>query len=155
MTGCQNNCLKAEENDVGIKGGVKVSWIEDKCINCGVCTKQCREGAISVSDGKINVDADKCNYCGRCAFACPTDAYDTVPGYLISFGGLFGNKINKGELIVPFVEDKDTLFSICDAALSFFEEYAKPGERFKFTIDRVGRDKLDEYVWKAYNEEKQ
>ena len=32
VTGCQNNCLKAEENDVGIKGAADVKWIEDKCI---------------------------------------------------------------------------------------------------------------------------
>ena len=24
VTGCQNNCLKAEENDIGIKGGMEV-----------------------------------------------------------------------------------------------------------------------------------
>ncbi len=151
ITGCQNNCLKAEENDLGIKGGVRVSWIQDKCISCGLCVKQCREGAISIEDGKITIDAEKCNYCGRCAFACPTDAYDTVPGYLISFGGLFGNQINKGTLIVPFVEDKETLFAICDAALKFFEDNAKSGERFKFTIDRIGKDKLDDVIWEAYN----
>ena len=153
ITGCQNNCLKAEENDLGIKGGVRVSWVQDKCISCGLCVKLCREGAISIENGAITVDQDKCNYCGRCAFSCPTDAYDTVPGYLISFGGLFGNKINKGDLIVPFVEDKEKLFAICDAAIDFFEKNAKPSERFKFTIDRVGKEKLNEAVWKAYNGE--
>ena len=30
VTGCQNNCLKAEENDVGIKGAIKVDWLENK-----------------------------------------------------------------------------------------------------------------------------
>ena len=44
VTGCQNNCLKAEENDIGVKGGMDVTWIEDKCINCGVCEKACRMG---------------------------------------------------------------------------------------------------------------
>ena len=153
ITGCQNNCLKAEENDLGVKGGVKVEWVEKDCISCGVCEKACREGAIQIKDGKIEINQDKFNYCGRCAFSCPTDAYKTNPGYLISFGGLFGNKINKGEEIVPFVEDKETLFRICDAALKFFEDNAKPSERFKFTIDRIGRDKLDEVIWKAYKGE--
>ena len=36
VTGCQNNCLKAEENDLGIKGGVRVSWKADKCFACGL-----------------------------------------------------------------------------------------------------------------------
>ena len=150
VTGCQNNCLKAEENDVGIKGGVRVTWVKDKCINCGLCAKLCREDAISIEDGDIVVNDEKCNNCGRCSIGCPTDAYDTVPGYRISFGGLFGNKINKGTEIVPFVEDKETLFAICDAALKFFDENANPSERFKFTIDRVGKEKLEEHIWEAY-----
>ena len=41
VTGCQNNCLKAEENDMGIKGALQVEWLPDKCINCGVCEKRC------------------------------------------------------------------------------------------------------------------
>ena len=46
VTGCRNNCLKAEENDVGIKGATKVAWKEDACISCGLCVKVCREGAL-------------------------------------------------------------------------------------------------------------
>lgn len=151
VTGCQNNCLKAEENDLGIKGGVRVSWIREKCISCGLCSKVCREGAITVSDGEIAINQEKCNYCGRCAFGCPTDAYETTPGYLVSFGGIFGNSISQGELIVPFIEDRDALFRVCDAALGFFKENARPSERFKFTIDRAGKEKLHETVWNAYN----
>jgi dissimilatory sulfite reductase (desulfoviridin) alpha/beta subunit len=153
ITGCQNNCLKAEENDLGIKGGVEVEWKKDACINCGVCEKVCHSGAITIRDKAIEIDREKCNYCGRCVFSCPTDAYETTPGFLVSFGGLFGNSINKGQEIIPFVKDKETLFRICDAALQFFDENAKSGERFKFTIDRIGKDKFDETIWRAYKGE--
>ena len=74
VTGCQNNCLKSEENDVGVKGASIVKWKEDACIQCGVCVKACRTDAIKLEDGKIEVEESKCNYCGRCAKACPTDA---------------------------------------------------------------------------------
>lgn len=151
ITGCQNNCLKAEENDLGIKGGIKVSWVEDKCISCGVCAKACRSGAITITDGKIEVDENKCNFCGRCFKSCPTDAWDTVHGYIVSFGGLFGNQINKGETIIPFIEDKKKLLEICDAAIKFFEENANSGERFKFTIDRIGKEKFIERIMEVYN----
>lgn len=150
ITGCQNNCLKAEENDVGIKGGIKVKWEVDKCINCGVCEKACRAGAITIEDGKISVDDSKCNFCGRCVKSCPTEAWDTVHGYILSFGGLFGNTINKGEAIIPFIEDKEKLLKICDATIKFFEENANAGERFKFTIDRVGREKFENTIREAY-----
>lgn len=151
ITGCQNNCLKAEENDLGIKGGIQVSWRESDCIQCGVCVKACRSGAIALEDGKITVDPSKCNFCGRCCKACPTDAWDTVHGYLVSFGGLFGNSISQGEVIIPFIEDHDKLMKVCDAAIQFFDDNAKAGERFKFTIERVGRDKFEKVIWEAYH----
>lgn len=150
ITGCQNNCLKAEENDLGIKGGMQVTWQEDKCIQCGVCVKACRRGAITQEDGRIIVDEKNCNFCGRCAKACPTDAYDTVSGYIVSFGGLFGNRISKGEVIIPFIEDHDKLIKLCDASIQFFEENANAGERFKATIDRVGQEKFERVIREAY-----
>ena len=140
ITGCQNNCLKSEENDLGIKGGIQVKWREEDCIQCGVCTKACRSGAIS-----------KCNFCGRCVKACPTEAWDTVHGYIVSFGGLFGNSIHKGEPIIPFIADKEKLLKICDAAVQFFDDNANAGERFQFTLERVGKEKFEQKIWEAYN----
>ena len=151
LTGCQNNCLKAEDNDLGIKGGIKVKWKESDCISCGVCEKACRSKAIEIKEGKITVEDGKCNFCGRCVKSCPTDAWETIHGYIVSFGGLFGNSINKGEAIIPFIEDKEKLLKICDAAIEFFDKNANPGERFKFTIDRVGREKFEQVILEAYN----
>lgn len=151
ITGCQNNCLKAEENDIGIKGAIKVKWREKDCINCKVCKPACREGAITITDGKISVDDSKCNFCGRCVKSCPTEAWDTIHGYIVSFGGLFGNAICKGETIIPFIENKEKLMKICDTAVQFFDDNAKPSERFRFTIDRVGKEKFAEKIMEAYN----
>lgn len=150
ITGCQNNCLKAEENDLGIKGGIQVKWIPEQCIQCGVCVKACRSGAITMEDGKIVIDESKCNFCGRCTKSCPADAYEEKHGYIVSFGGLFGNSINKGETIIPFIEDHDKLMKVCDAAITFFEKNAKAGERFKFTLDRVGHDVFEKEIREAY-----
>lgn len=153
ITGCRNNCLKTEENDLGIKGAERVEWIPDNCIRCGVCVKACRENAITLKDGTIHIDMDKCNYCGRCAKSCPTDAYEEHPGYLLSFGGTFGNHFHFGEEIVPFVEDHDKLIKICDTTIDFFAEHGQPGDRLNFAIERYGREKFNSLIKEAYDDE--
>lgn len=151
VTGCQNNCLKAEENDLGVKGGYTISWEKGNCTFCRVCEKVCRTDAINIAGGEITVNDDLCNYCGRCVKSCPTDAWHGESGYILSFGGLFGNSIAKGRSLLPIIPDKETLFNIADAAVEFFVECGSPGERFKFTADRVGWDELEKRVREAYN----
>lgn len=153
VTGCQNNCLKAEENDVGIKGGLKVTYKDDECIGCGVCEKVCRQKALELVDGKVVFDESKCNYCGRCVKSCPTDAWEGKSGYIVSFGGTFGNEIYKGDEFVPFIEDKETLFRVTDAAIDYFQDNANPSERLRKTLIRLGEDGLKEKVNKAYKGE--
>ncbi|MDD6637367.1 MAG: 4Fe-4S binding protein [Lachnospiraceae bacterium] len=150
VTGCQNNCLKAEENDLGVKGGMVVECDQSACIQCGVCVKACREGAIELKDGKITMDESKCNNCARCVKSCPTEAWKGEPGYIVSFGGTFGNKIYKGEENLPIIKDKETLFRVADAAIGFFEEYANAGERFRATLQRVGEDEFRNRIQAAY-----
>lgn len=153
VTGCQNNCLKAEENDVGVKGGMTITWEKESCIFCGVCEKACRSGAITIEEDNITVDETKCNNCGRCVKACPTESWIGESGYLLSFGGTFGNNIEKGKEIVPIIRDEDTLFRVCDAAVQFFSDHANSGERFAKTLERVGWDGLIEKVQEAYRGE--
>lgn len=52
--------------------------------------------------------------------------------------------------MIPFIEDNDKLLKVCDAAITFFEQNAQAGERFKFTIDRVGKEKFEEVIKEAY-----
>ena len=151
VTGCQNNCLKAEENDFGVKGGLVPEWNKESCIFCGVCEKACRTEAITIKDGEITIEPSKCNFCGRCVKSCPTEAWQGKSGYIVSFGGTFGNSIRKGAELLPIIEDEDTLFRVADAAIDFFGENAQPGERFAKTLDRVGWDKLKEKVEAAYH----
>lgn len=151
VTGCQNNCLKAEENDVGIKGAFVPEYDSDACIMCGVCEKACREEAIVIRDGKLSLNADKCNYCGRCAKACPVDAWKGESGFLVSFGGLFGNTIHKGEELLPVITSEEQLFRVTDAAIQFFDDHAKPSERFQFTLERVGLDEFKKVIKEAYD----
>ena len=66
-------------------------------------------------------------------------------------GGTFGNHISKGQEFLPLITSEEQLFRVTDAAIQFFDDHANPGERFKFTIDRVGAEKLQEVLKGAYN----
>ena len=79
------------------------------------------------------------------------DAWDVQEAFLVSFGGTFGNHISKGEEFLPLITSEEQLFRVTDAAIQFFADHAKPGERFKFTIDRTGKDKLYEVLKGAYD----
>jgi dissimilatory sulfite reductase (desulfoviridin) alpha/beta subunit len=142
ITGCRNNCLKAEENDLGIKGGTKPKWSAENCSYCGACAAVCRTNAITVNkdDKTLKYDKNNCNMCGRCVKACPTKAWEGKSGYVIYFGGLFGNRIAIGKQLLPLVLTKSKLHKVIEATLTFFETHGKAKERFCNTLDRVGWD---------------
>lgn len=54
--------------------------------------------------------------------------------------------------MIPFIEDHDKLLAVCDAAIQFFGTYANAGERFKATIERVGKEKFEQVIKEAYDE---
>ena len=148
FTGCHNNCLKAEENDMGIKGGDLPKWTSDACIYCGVCGAVCPEQAITVDKAAqaVTFDQAKCVYCGKCIKSCPTDAWTGDHGFVISFGGLYGNRIAIGRHFLPIVFEEEKLYEIVDVTLKFFEDHAKPSERFANCLDRVGWDTFQKAV---------
>ena len=107
--------------------------------------------ALSMTCLLYTSDNEKCNYCGRCAKSCPVDAWDVNEAFLVSFGGTFGNHISKGREFLPLITSEEQLFRVTDAAIQFFADHANAGERFKFTIDRVGEEKLYEVLKGAYD----
>ncbi|MDR1039818.1 MAG: 4Fe-4S binding protein [Deltaproteobacteria bacterium] len=144
VTGCVNNCLKAEENDLGVKGAFAVELDEGECTGCGLCVNVCREGALELAgeDGPVRLERSRCNGCGRCVKICPADAWKGTPAYRLFFGGTFGNRIALGRELMPPAGDLEGVFRAADRAVDFFAERAAPGERFRGAIDRTGWEAL-------------
>jgi dissimilatory sulfite reductase (desulfoviridin) alpha/beta subunit len=144
ITGCKNNCLKAEENDLGIKGGIFPQWNRGACTFCGLCEAACPEKLIAVDKENRNLTFDEkgCVYCGKCVKGCPVDAWRGKSGYLLSFGGMFGNEIREGLRLLPLIFDKARVFKAADTVIRFYRDHAKPGERLGKTILRVGAGEL-------------
>lgn len=45
--------------------------VHDWCEGCGQCAERCRQHAISIVDGRAQIDPDKCVFCGYCGRVCP------------------------------------------------------------------------------------
>lgn len=146
VTGCSNNCLKAEENDLGIKGGFKPNWQEDQCSFCGLCEVVCPAKAITVDkkSRQLSFREEACTYCGKCAKSCPVNAWQGTSGYQVFVGGLFGSRTAIGCQVLPIIGDKDELFEVIDTVIEFYEKTAKPGERLRAALERVGWDVLQD-----------
>ncbi|GHU78771.1 hypothetical protein FACS1894191_0140 [Clostridia bacterium] len=153
VTGCRNNCLKAEGNDLGIKGGYEVTLLPELCTLCGACVKVCRDGAISMEGESLVTDESGCGHCGRCVKVCPVNARKGESGYMLSFGGTFGNRIAQGRQILPIIMEKETLFRVADRAVEFFGEHGSSGERFRTAIERAGWDAFEKAILDAYKKE--
>lgn len=48
--------------------------LQDKCIGCHACERNCAHGAISFQEKKAFIDENMCVGCGRCIGVCPVDA---------------------------------------------------------------------------------
>ncbi len=48
--------------------------IGDNCVGCGLCARNCAQGAISVSNHRAHIDSAKCVGCGQCIATCTIGA---------------------------------------------------------------------------------
>lgn len=56
----------------------EIMYIENRCVHCGTCFKNCNEEAIIFSNGKPLIDDKKCTLCGECINKCPANALELV-----------------------------------------------------------------------------
>jgi len=49
-------------------------YIEENCISCGKCEKQCIDEAIYAGDDQFIIDPAICTNCGLCLGHCPVEA---------------------------------------------------------------------------------
>lgn len=49
---------------------------EKKCITCGACVSICPVGAITIVNGKAQINVKKCIKCGSCSQFCPVNAIE-------------------------------------------------------------------------------
>ncbi|MEM2964373.1 MAG: hydrogenase iron-sulfur subunit [Candidatus Bathyarchaeia archaeon] len=55
-------------------------WVEVRCGGCGICAATCPQKAITIVEGKPQIDFLACWGCGVCVMACPNKALE-IPSY--------------------------------------------------------------------------
>ena len=139
VTGCPNNCMKVDANDIGIKGAVEPQFVAENCIYCGACAKICPVGAIKVSRPEKFwlIDRDRCINCGRCVKVCRKAALRSEIGFKIYFAG---------KNFPPLIHDEETLYQVVGEALKYFEANAKTRERLSKVFERLGTKEFNERI---------
>lgn len=151
VSGCANNCIKAEENDIGVKGWIEPRWTGGPCTYCGICEAVCPTKVVRVIEieGVTMVDLEGCIGCGDCIAACPTGAMDAGSrGYRLYAGGKFGRVPSLGRRILDVLPTRNAALSAIGAVVDFFRENGRPKERFGDTLRRTGFDSLEDYIKK-------
>lgn len=49
-------------------------YADGKCNSCGICARNCPDGAIEIKNGKPVWTKSKCQHCTACINCCPTEA---------------------------------------------------------------------------------
>ena len=145
--GCPNNCVKPDLNDVGIVGQ-QVPLVDlELCRGCTVCEKECPIHAITMVDGKADIDGGSCNHCGRCIRKCPFRAIATqTAGYLVYLGGRWGKRTAVGRPLNVILTDEEQVLSLVEKCILLFKAYGQPKERFADTVIRLGFEKVQEML---------
>ena len=69
VKGCPLKCAWCH-NPESIQPKEQMIWLENHCIGCRLCEKNCPNEAIKVVNNCAVIDYDKCDGCGKCAEAC-------------------------------------------------------------------------------------
>lgn len=140
ITGCPNNCIKTQLNDLGFMGQSTPEYNADLCIQCNACVEACKVNAISETDDGIEIDFSKCINCGSCIRVCPTEAIiSKEKGLAVYLGGKFGRKYRIGKRMKQLF-DMDEAVELTGKLIEFYRNNAEAGERFGDMLARMDID---------------
>ena len=147
VTGCANNCTKANENDIGVRGAIEPKWLPAGCSDCGLCISHCPVNAIERhhnNDGYIYTsDEDKCINCNICTSNCSDKAWVVGrKGYTLFIGGTMGRVPRFASILKKVVESEEELFLLVEKAVAYYREHGRKKERFGHMIDRIGLERV-------------
>lgn len=140
LSGCPNNCARAEAHDFGLIAIQQVEVQQDKCTSCGLCARACKEKAITIADTGAEIDYSRCQDCGMCLRACPTGAItEKARGYRALIGGNGGRHPRLGRILRPLVQ-ADAIIDLIKEVQADWIANGRTKERIGAYLERKQRE---------------
>lgn len=146
ISSCPNSCMGEQLQEIGITGVVRPFRVSKSCNGCGSCVHYCKQGAISIMNGDINLDDERCNLCGMCIQSC---SYDVImadpPAYRVTVGGKRGMHPKPGRQLVT-VKSKNTAVAIVGRVVDWIYKTAWGGTLLADQMEDMGFDTFREKI---------
>ena len=144
ISACPNSCSGEQFNEICITGICKPIRDPGLCTGCGTCVQYCRESAVGVKNGTVQVDDGNCIVCGACVSTCPYDILTSEsPAYRISVGGRRGRHPAVGKHFIT-VTSEDLALEVVDRLIDQVYRYAYTGKLLADQLDKMDFDVLKE-----------
>lgn len=114
VSACPNGCMSERLNEIGITGLRRPVRNMGLCTGCGTCGHYCKEHAISIVNGRLQMENSACMLCGFCVHACPYRYINfDEPRYLITLGGKRGRHPHIGRTFF-IAKSEDDVVAVVD-----------------------------------------
>ena len=146
VTGCPNDCAKAQLQDFGVIGKTEPQYDENRCISCNACAKNCLRrvtGALSEENFAINRSHALCIGCGECVLKCPTGAMtrsETRFFRLVIMGRTGKRQPRLAQTFLDWAEE-DAVVQVIKNTVGFVDKHIDRSldkEHIGYIVDRTG-----------------
>jgi dissimilatory sulfite reductase (desulfoviridin) alpha/beta subunit len=140
VTGCPNACAQPQIRDFAVTGRARIGFVESLCTECGLCEAACKEGALTLVDGKPRIDPLRCVGCSDCVRACQSDALSvTGRTHEVIAGGKLGRHARLAEPVGEF-DVPDDVAACLGRAIHLLLILGAKGERLGALLERLSNE---------------
>lgn len=137
VSSCPYSCMSERLNEIGVTGVVMPYRQPGHCTGCDSCTQYCKEGAITVKLGDLQMDMEKCILCGMCVLSCPHGIiHADPPAYQITVGGKRGKNPVPGRHLVT-VKSPSSVLHVVGMVVEWIYRTAWEGSLLSDQLDEL------------------
>jgi len=154
ISACPNGCSSERMNEIGITGVREPYRDHTSCTGCGTCEKYCRERAILIKRGIVELDKNLCMQCGICVLPCPFEVLKaSEPRYRITVGGRRGRHPKLGRELIT-ISDPVKVLEIVGKIIKWVYELASSDELLPEQLDALEFEDFKRTIRDTYAEKR-